>query len=188
MPSVLGPELPPVVAAFAHEGDEVAVGDRHDIEPERGQLHPVHRTLLGPGRELGIGAEPNPASRKAGHHAGIGQPPAAGKPPRLHRGVALSQKLHRLENGLAPAILVLQRSLVPLRQQRLLQQIGLLQRLQHSLADIGHEVEPLVVGADRLMLGIIEEPAFFVVNDAVELGENGAHFGRWLERQTVGVE
>ena len=78
--------------------------------------------------------------------------------------------------------------MVALRQPGLLQQIGLLQRLQHSLANLGHQVEPLVVGADRLMLGVIEQPAFLIVDDAIELGENGAHFGRGLERQIAGVE
>ena len=59
--------------------------------------------------------------------------------------VALSLGLEALQNGFAAAVLVLQHQPEAVGSRRIVAEVELIQPLKHSLADLGHGVEPFVI-------------------------------------------
>src|SRR3954471_6754245 len=190
VPALVGPELPRGVTALPHEGHEVAVADRHYIDPERLDLETLYWPLLGPGRQLGIRSHLHFPSGKARHDPRIRQAPSPGQRSLLRRSVELTEALKRLQDRLAAAVLVLQDPAIALGGGGPLIQIDLLQLLQHPLAHVGHAVEPGVVGfgSQGLLVRLVQQELLLESNDSIELGENGAYFESGLEDERLIIQ
>jgi hypothetical protein len=74
-------------------------------------------------------------------------------------------------------VFVLQHQAVPVIRQRVRCRTREIQAVQHSLADIHHPIEPLVVRFDRGFGRVSQQRRFLDVNDAFQYGENGHDLG-----------
>src|SRR5215212_2170121 len=101
LPAFVGPELPRGVATLAHESHEVAIADRHDVDPEGLDLEPLYGPFLRPGRQLVTRSHLHRPAWKARHNPRIRQSPPPGQGSLLHRSVEVTEALKRLQDRLA---------------------------------------------------------------------------------------
>src|SRR5882672_5826228 len=100
-PSRFRPDFSQRVSSSRHEGDEVPIGHRQDIDPERPELHPMHGLLFSPYRQPLGGADLDYPSGEADHESRIRQAAARRKLSMLDRAVLVGLGLKVFQDRFA---------------------------------------------------------------------------------------